>query len=480
MFRRILVANRGEIAARVLRACREMEIETVAVHSTADADSPHLRLADRAICIGPARAADSYLNAGAILQAAEQTGCQAIHPGYGFLAENALFAARCAAHRVTFIGPPSAAIRRMGDKVEARRTMEAAGVAVIPGSRGALGSPDEAAREARRAGYPIMLKAVAGGGGRGMRRCDDEAALRRFFTEAAAEAESAFGSPALYLEKYIESGRHIEFQILADTYGDAVHLGERECSVQRHHQKLIEEAPSPVLDAAARDRVGSACARAAAAVGYAGAGTMEFLRDAAGRLHFMEMNTRLQVEHPVTEEVVGLDLVKAQIRIAAGEPLRLIQSAVEIRGHAVECRINAEDPAAGFRPAPGTLTAFHIAGAAGEAPARAAGVPGGASDPGSPAARPPRTTRIRIETHVEPGYSIPPHYDSLIAKVIAWGEDRGAAIDAMAAALRGARIEGVPTTAPFHVTVLEDAAFRSGTYDVTLVERLRGAAVAQR
>ena len=454
MFRRVLVANRGEIAARVLRACREMGIQTVAVHSTADASSPHLKLADRSVCIGGPRATESYLNAGAILQAAEQTHCQAIHPGYGFLSENALFSARCASHRISFIGPSSAAIRRMGDKVEARRTMDAAGVPVIPGSRGPLASPGEAAAEAERAGYPVMLKAVAGGGGRGMRRCEDEAAVRRFFPEASAEAEAAFGNPSLYLEKYIEGGRHIEFQILADAYGEAVHLGERECSVQRHHQKLIEEAPSTVVDRATRERLGDLVARAAARIGYVGAGTLEFLRDRDGRLYFMEMNTRLQVEHPVTEEITGVDIVKAQIRIAAGEPLGLSQNGIDVRGHAIECRINAEDPAAGFRPAPGTLEEFAVGGSA------------------SPAAR------IRLETHVEPGYAVPPHYDSMIAKVIAWGEDRGAALDAMAGALREARIKGVPTTVPFHLTVLADPSFRRGDYDVTLVERLLRAAPA--
>ncbi len=459
MFRRLLVANRGEIAARILRACRAMGIETVAVHSTADADSPHLKLADRTVCVGGPRAAESYLNIDAILQAAEQTGCQALHPGYGFLAENALFAARCASHRITFVGPGSAAIRRMGDKVEARRCMKAAGVPVIPGSLDPLESVDSAAREAARAGYPVMIKAVAGGGGRGMRRCEDEAALRRAFPEAAAESEAAFGNPALYVEKYIEGGRHIEFQILADGFGNAIHLAERECSVQRNHQKLIEEAPSPVLTAEERRRMGELVARAAAEIGYASAGTLEFLRDRDGSLYFMEMNTRLQVEHPVTEEICGLDIVQAQIRIAAGERLWISQDDVRFRGHAVECRINAEDPAAGFRPAPGTLETFELDGRPG--PEDAAGSTGDA----------PRS-RMRLETHVEPGYTIPPHYDSLIAKAIAWGKDRETAIDAMATALKGARIRGIPTTVPFHVSVLEHRGFRAGEYDVTMVDRI--------
>jgi len=450
MFRRILVANRGEIAARVLRACREMGIRTVAVHSTADAGSPHLKLADGTICVGGARASESYLNAGAILQAAEQTGCQAIHPGYGFLSENPLFAARCAAHRITFVGPPPGAMRLMGDKVEARRTMKAAGVPVIPGSEGALSSLDDAVAAAREAGYPVMIKAVAGGGGRGMRRCDDEAALRRLFPEAAGEAEAAFGNAALYLEKFIEGGRHIEFQILADAYGHAVHLGERECSVQRNHQKLLEEAPSPVVDAATRARLGDLAARAVERLGYTGAGTLEFLRDRDGKLHFMEMNARVQVEHPVTEEVTGTDIVKEQIRIAAGERLHLDQGAIRMSGHAVECRLNAEDPANGFKPAPGKLEAFEIA------------VPGSMKD----------GARLRIESHAEAGYTIPSWYDSMIGKVITWGKDRAAALDAMAAVLSKARIEGVPTTVPFHLRVLSDPAFRSGDYDVTLVERL--------
>ena len=458
MFRRILVANRGEIAARILRTCKEMGIETVAVHSVADAASPHLKLADRTICIGPARAADSYLNAGAILQAAEQERCQAIHPGYGFLSENALFAARCAAHRITFIGPEASSIRRMGDKVEARRTMEAAGLPVIPGSRSALGSVEEAIVEAAEAGYPVMLKAVAGGGGRGMRRCEDENDLRRAFGEASAEAEAAFGDPSLYLEKFIKGGRHIEFQILADTYGAAIHLGERECSVQRSHQKLLEEAPSPAITPDVRARMGALVAKAVSDLGYTGAGTVEFLRDTAGGLHFMEMNTRIQVEHPITEEITGVDIVREQIRIAAGERLGVAQSGIAFEGHAVECRINAEDPADGFKPAPGTLRAFRIAPLPGS----------GDGKRGRTGAAP----RIRVETHVREGTTIPPHYDSLIAKVIAWGGDRRAALDAMAGALRGAVIEGVPTTRAFHLEILEEPGFRSGAYDTGLVGRM--------
>ncbi len=442
------MANRGEIAARILKACRAMGIQSVAVHSTADAGSPHLKLADRTICIGGPRPADSSLNADAILQAAEQTRCQAIHPGYGFLAENALFAERCASHRITFIGPSPGAIRKMGDKVEARRTMKAAGVPVIPGSLDPLRDVEAALESASRAGYPVMIKAVAGGGGRGMRRCATESDLRRAFPEASAEAEAAFGDGSLYLEKFIEGGRHIEFQILADLYGNAIHLGERECSVQRSHQKLIEEAPSPAVDEATRLLVGGLASSAAARIGYTGAGTLEFLRDRDGSFYFMEMNTRLQVEHPVTEEITGIDIVREQIRIAAGEPLSVRQADVRIAGHAIECRINAEDPKDGFRPAPGTIKKFLVP---------ADGIPG---------------SRVRLETHVEDGYTVPPHYDSLIAKVIAHGKDRPSAINAMIATLRASVIKGVPTTAPFHLQVLADEEFREGRYDVGTVARL--------
>ncbi len=425
-----------------------MGIQSVAVHSTADAASPHLKLADRTICIGGPRPAESYLNADAILQAAEQTYCQAIHPGYGFLSENALFAERCASHRITFIGPPPGAIRKMGDKVEARRTMKAAGVPVIPGSLEPLRDAEAALEAANRAGFPVMIKAVAGGGGRGMRRCATDAELRAAFPEASAEAEAAFGDGSLYLEKFIEGGRHIEFQILADIYGNAIHLGERECSVQRNHQKLIEEAPSPVVDESTRLIVGGLAAAAAARIGYTGAGTLEFLRDRDGSLYFMEMNTRLQVEHPVTEEITGVDIVREQIRIAAGEPLSLRQADVRITGHAIECRINAEDAQNNFRPAPGTLKKFFVPSDA---------IPG---------------AHVRLETHVEAGYEVPPHYDSLIAKIITHGKDRAAAISAMIATLRSSVIKGVPTTAPFHLQVLADEAFREGRYDVGTVARI--------
>ncbi|HZI95329.1 MAG TPA: acetyl-CoA carboxylase biotin carboxylase subunit [Patescibacteria group bacterium] len=448
MFRRILVANRAEIAARVLRACREMGIETVAVYSTADTGSPHLRLADRAICIGPARASRSYLDMEAVLQAAEQTECQAIHPGYGFLSENALFASRCDALRIAFIGPTPRLLRLMGDKVEARRTMKAAGLATIPGSDGAVTDVAMAARIAAEVGYPVFLKASAGGGGKGMRRCDNQAALSEAFAEAANEADKAFGDPTLYLEKAIVGGRHIEFQILADAWGRAIHLGERECSVQRHNQKLIEESPSTVIDRKTRQTLGTKVAAVLAGLGYRGAGTVEFLRDREGHLFFMEMNTRLQVEHPVTEEVTGIDIVKQQIRIAANEPLGPSQKDVTFTGHAIECRINAEDPDDDFRASPGTITAF----------ARPAGV--------------------RVESHIydtDAGYAVPPWYDSLIAKLIAHGPDRPAAIAKAVKALKEFRIEGIHTTIPLHLRVLEDPGFIKGDYDLTLLETMPAA-----
>ncbi len=456
MFRRVLVANRGEIAARILRACREMRIETVAVFSAADAGSPHLALADRSICIGPPQAARSYLDMDAVLQAADQTECQAVHPGYGFLAENALFAARCAAQNLTFIGPPPRLIRMMGDKVEARRTMKTAGVATIPGSDGLVADVGEAARIAATVGYPVFLKATAGGGGKGMRQCEDERALKRNFPLASAEAAGAFGNPALYVEKAIVGGRHIEFQILADAWGNVIHLGERECSVQRHHQKLIEESPSPAMDPATRRAIGTSTADALAGLGYVNAGTVEFLRDPAGNLYFMEMNTRLQVEHPVTEEVTGIDIVKEQIRIAANERLSTTQDQVRICGHALEFRLNAEDPDAGFRPSPGTIARF-------TAPVDVKGV--------------------RLETHLRIAsqaasapapapYDVPPWYDSLIAKMIVSGPDRPRAIAAAVAALEATRIEGIKTTLPLHLRVLKDPSFLSGAYDVTILSSI--------
>ncbi len=445
MFRSVLVANRGEIALRIIRALRELSIRSVAAYSEADRESPHLEQADDRVCIGGARSGDSYLKMEALLQAALQKDCQAVHPGFGFLAENARFAAMCEQARVTFIGPGPAAIRQMGVKAQARETMRAAGLDPIPGSRGVVGTLDEARRVAVEIGYPVLLKASAGGGGRGMRVADDEAGLDAAFSEARMEAEKAFGDGSLYLEKFIRGGRHIEFQILADVYGNAVHLGERECSVQRHHQKLIEESPSPVISGLDRAEIGARVAAAVAKIGYVNAGTIEFLRDDDGSLYFMEMNTRLQVEHPVTEMVTGVDIVKEQIAIAANRPLSLTQSDVSLTGHAIEVRINAEDPAQGFQPTPGTITRFD------------------APDTGA---------ELRIDTHVRQGYTVPPFYDSMIAKLIGYGADRDAAIGVVAGALREFRIEGVKTTIPMHLETLASAEFRSGQYDTRLIEEL--------
>jgi acetyl-CoA carboxylase biotin carboxylase subunit len=447
VFRRILVANRGEIALRVIRAAKGLGIEAVAVFSEADRGAPWLAEADDAVCVGPARADRSYLDAGAILQAAEQTGCQAIHPGYGFLAENAVFAARAEQQGITFIGPGPSAMRRMGDKVEAKRTLGAAGIPTIPGSADVLPGIEAARAEAAGIGYPVLLKAAAGGGGRGMRRCSDERELVRGFGEASLEAEKAFGNGGLYLEKYLEGGRHVEFQVLCDAFGNGIHLGERECSVQRHHQKLIEESPSPVMDGATRASLGTRVARAVAALGYRNAGTVEFLRSGDGSLFFMEMNARLQVEHPVTEMNTGVDLVAEQIRVAALHPLRLRQEDVVFAGHAIEFRINAEDPANGFRPDPGTIVSFE---------------PPSLSGPG---------LRVRWDSAVRAGYKIPPNYDSIVGKLIVHAPDRRRAIEAGKAALASLRIGGVRTTIPLHLAILEHPDFVRGEYDVQFLER---------
>ncbi len=452
MFKRILIANRGEIALRVIRACKDLRIETVAVHSEADADSPHLAEADARICIGPARSAESYLDMQAVLQAAEQNDCCAIHPGYGFLAENALFAELCEQAKMTFIGPPANAIRAMGDKATARETMRAAGLPVIPGSRGTLAGVEEGSALAREIGFPVLLKATAGGGGKGMRRVDAPDLFEESYREASLEAEKAFGNAGLYLEKYIVDGRHIELQVLADRYGNAVHLGERECSAQRRHQKLVEESPSPVMDPATRGELGERLREVLPRVGYRNAGTVEFFRDPDGRLYFMEMNARLQVEHPVTEMVSGRDLVAEQIRIAANEPLSFRQQDVTLAGHAIECRINAEDPYEDFRPSPGLVAVF-------VPPAGNPDLPG---------------VRVRVDTHVRPGYRIPPHYDSLVAKLIVWGPSREAARQGMIGALRSFRIEGVKTTIPLHLQIMQDPAFTAGEYDTGFIGRLLG------
>jgi acetyl-CoA carboxylase, biotin carboxylase subunit len=449
MFKRILIANRGEIAQRIIRACRELGIETVAVHSEADAHSPHLELADRRICIGPAKSAESYLRMESLIQAAEQNDCGAIHPGYGFLAENSLFAELCEAAKMTFIGPPASAIRAMGDKATARETMRAAGLQVIPGSRGTLSGAAEGLALAREIGFPVLLKATAGGGGKGMRRVDDDSQFEARYLEASIEAEKAFANAGLYLEKYIVDGRHIEFQIMADAYGGIVHLGERECSAQRRHQKLLEESPSPVMDPATREGLGSRICAALVRVGYRNAGTVEFFRDADGRIYFMEMNARLQVEHPVTEMVSGRDLVAEQIRIAANEPLSFRQEDVRLTGHAIECRINAEDPWDDFRPNPGTVERFDL-----------------------PVQESADGVRVRVDTHVRAGYRIPPHYDSLIAKLIVHGRDRDEARKGMLRALASFVVEGVKTTIPIQQRILEAPEFVAGDYDTGFVGRL--------
>ena len=441
MFRSVLIANRGEIALRVIRACKALGIRSVAVFSEADRHSPHLEHADKAVCIGGPRSAESYLNMEAILQAAIQNECQALHPGYGFLAENALFSALCSQSKITFIGPPPHAIRLMGDKARARETMKGLGLDPIPGSGGTLRSTEEAKDIASEIGYPVILKATAGGGGKGMRIVLKPGSLEHAYHEAALEAEKAFGNPVLYLEKYISRGRHIEFQILADAYGSAVHLGERECSIQRSHQKLIEESPSPVIDAELRGRFGKRVAEAVAATGYINAGTVEFLRDEEGNLYFMEMNTRLQVEHPVTEMVTGFDIVQEQIRIAANCPLGIRQEDVRIQGHAIECRINAEDPEQAFKPDPGQVTIFE----------------------------PPHLDSVRVDSHVRAGYTIPPFYDSLIGKLIGHGRDRASAIRTVKEALESFKIEGVKTTIPLHLSILSTPEFRSGDYSTAFV-----------
>lgn len=444
MFRRILIANRGEVAVRVARTARDMGIETVGVVSKVDRDSSWIDTMDEVVCVGPSAPGESYLQAERIVQAGVQTHCSAVHPGWGFLAENPRFAALCGEHGLTFVGPSAGVMERLGHKLPAKRAMAEAGLAGIPGSAEVLADEDAALEAAAAIGYPVLLKADAGGGGRGMRRAADEAELRSAFEEATREAEAAFGDPRLYLERYVAAGRHIEVQVLVDGEGRAAHLGERECSVQRHHQKLVEESPSPALDEDERQRLCSAAARAAAAIGYTGAGTVELLRDGEGRLWFMEMNARLQVEHPVSEMRSGVDLVREQLRIAAGERLSFAQDEVRLAGAAIECRLNAEDPEAGFRPSPGVLERFELAREAG---------------PG----------RIRVDTHLRAGDAIPPHYDSLIAKLIAWGRDRDEALATMRSALDSSRIEGVATTLTLHRAVLASQAFRRGEYDTSAI-----------
>ena len=441
---KILIANRGEIALRILRTCEEMGIATVAVHSTIDRHALHVQLADEAVCIGEAPSNKSYLNIPNIIAAALTRNATAIHPGYGFLAENARFAEICADHQISYIGPTPDAIRAMGDKSTAKETMQRAGVPTIPGSDGLLMSEREAHAIARKIGYPIMIKATAGGGGRGMRLVHDESELSKLFFAAQGEAEAAFGNPGVYMEKFIERPRHIEFQILADSYGNVIHLGERDCSIQRRHQKLLEEAPSPALTPELREKMGQAAVMAAKSINYVGAGTVEFLLDASGDFYFMEMNTRIQVEHPVTEMISGLDLIAEQIRIAQGEKLELTQDEVILKGHAIECRINAEDPDHNFRPQPGRISGY--------------------LPPGGPG--------VRMDSHVYTDYEIPPYYDSLIGKLIVWGPNRDAAICRMKRALRECAITGVPTTISFHQKILETPAFCKGEVYTNFIEQL--------
>jgi len=444
VFHRLLVANRGEVAVRVARACRELGIAPVGVVSEADGDAGWTRAFDELVPIGPAPAGESYLRADRLVQAGLQTLSSAIHPGWGFLAESPRFARLVRQHGLAFVGAPAGVMERLGVKSAAKRAMREAGLAGIPGSDGPVPDADAAAACAAEVGYPVLLKADLGGGGRGMRRCENEHELREAFAAASAEAEKAFGSGALYVERCLDGGRHVEIQLLCDAFGNGIHLGERDCSVQRKHQKLVEESPCPALTADERAELGERAVRAALALGYVGAGTVEFLRSADGTLHFMEMNARLQVEHPVSEMVTGIDIVAKQIEVAANRPLGLTQADVRARGHAIECRINAEDPAAGFRPTPGRIEVFDF-----------------------PADRGPG--RVRVDTHLAAGDRVTPHYDSLVAKVIAHGSTRDEAIETMRAALSAARVEGVATTIPLHLAVLADERFRAGDYDTSCV-----------
>ncbi|SFF86028.1 acetyl-CoA carboxylase, biotin carboxylase subunit [Novosphingobium sp. CF614] len=437
---RLLIANRGEIALRIHRAAREMGIETVAVHSTADADAMHVRLADHAVCIGPPAAKDSYLNVAAIISAAEITQADAIHPGYGFLSENARFAEIVEAHGIAWVGPKPEHIRTMGDKVEAKRTAGALGLPLVPGSDGAIEDVTEAKRLAGEIGYPVLIKAASGGGGRGMKVVQNAGELESQMGQARSEAKAAFGDDTVYMEKYLGNPRHIEFQIFGDGQGNAVHLGERDCSLQRRHQKVLEEAPSPVLTPEERDRMGGVVAKAMADMSYRGAGTIEFLWE-DGAFYFIEMNTRLQVEHPVTEAITGVDLVREQIRVAEGRPLSFAQDAIEFKGHAIECRINAEDPWT-FAPSPGLVSSYHAAGG----------------------------MNVRVDSGLYAGYRIPPYYDSMIGKLIVSGRTREGAIMRLKRALEEMVIEGVKTSIPLHQALLEDPEFNSGDYTIKWLE----------
>ncbi|TGE34230.1 acetyl-CoA carboxylase biotin carboxylase subunit [Desulfosporosinus sp. Sb-LF] len=443
MFKKILVANRGEIALRIIRACRELDIETVAVFSEGDREALHVKAADEAVCIGPVSSAKSYLNIPNIISAAELTGVDAIHPGYGFLAENARFAEICESCGITFIGPSPEAIENMGDKAKARKTMIESGVPVVPGSKDVIKDEETAAKVADDIGYPVLIKASAGGGGKGMRVAQNSKELSKSIQAAQSEAQASFGNAEVYLEKYVEEPRHIEFQILGDKYGQVVHLGERDCSLQRRHQKLLEESPSSAITPELRAKMGAVAVKAAKSVNYSNAGTIEFLLDRHGNFYFIEMNTRIQVEHPVTELVTGLDLIKEQIRIAAGEPLGYTQEDIQIRGWAIECRINAENPDKNFMPSPGLIKIYHV--------------------PGGPG--------VRVDSAAYQGYTVSPYYDSMVGKLIVWGATRQEAIQRMKRALEEFVIEGIHTTIPFQLKVLDNAFYRRGEVYTNFIQR---------
>lgn len=443
MFKKVLIANRGEIAVRIIRACRELGVRCAAIYSTADTSSLHAQIADEAVCIGPPPTKDSYLNMNAVIQAALNVGADAIHPGFGFLSENAEFARLCEKYGITFIGPSYESIEMLGDKAAAKETMKAAGVSVIPGSDGAVSSYEEAAAIAEKAGYPVLVKASAGGGGRGIRRVDSPEQLREQMTAAQQEAKNFFGDDAVYIEKFLINPHHIEIQIMADKMGNYIYLGERDCSMQRRNQKVLEECPSPIVDEVLRKKMGEAAVTAAKQCGYYNAGTIEFLVDENRDFYFMEMNTRIQVEHPITEEVTGFDLVKAQIEVAAGLPLSVKQEDIKLRGHAIECRINAEDPEHDFRPSPGTITALYM--------------------PGGPG--------IRIDGAVYQGYTITPYYDSMISKLIAHGSDREDAVNKMKWALSEFIVEGIDTNIDFQLELIRNPDFRHGKYDIGFLGR---------
>jgi acetyl-CoA carboxylase biotin carboxylase subunit len=442
MFSKILVANRGEIAVRIIRTCREMGIKTVAIYSEADRESMHRYIADEALCIGPPQALKSYLNIQSVVSAALAAGCDGIHPGFGFLSENPEFAKSCIEHGIKFIGPEPGHIERMGNKSEARRVMVENNIPVTPGSEGAIDSFDKGLEIAEEIGYPVIIKASSGGGGRGMRVALNPEEFKRYFSMCRSEAMAAFGDQSVYVEKFIEAPRHIEFQILADSYGNIIYLGERDCSIQRKHQKIVEEAPSAALNSDLRKTMGETAVRAAKSVGYVNAGTVEFLLDKDNNFYFMEMNTRIQVEHPVTEYITGIDLIKEQIRIAAGERLSILQDDVKINGHAIECRINAEKVKDNFKPCPGTIASYHIPGGFG----------------------------VRVDSSIYEGYTVPPYYDSMLAKLIVWGTDRQDAIKRMKRALGEFVIDGIDTNIEFHMDILDNKRFIDGNFDTSFIQ----------